>query len=122
MRLTPDQLARFADLGYVFIPDCFALKEVDALRAAAADILAQQRPEIWREKDGTPRTAFGDRGRPLSGVALVARRTGSWRRWFARLRGPLVGRLHVEIARIALTMVALCVSALVSRALRRCSP
>lgn len=37
----------------------------------------------------------------LSGVALVARRTGSWRRWFARLRGPLVGRLHVEIARIA---------------------
>ncbi|MGD9507815.1 MAG: PepSY domain-containing protein [Geminicoccaceae bacterium] len=37
----------------------------------------------------------------LSGVALVARRTGSWRHWFARLRGPLVGRLHVEIARIA---------------------
>ncbi len=37
----------------------------------------------------------------LSGAALVARRTGGWARWFARLRGPLAGRLHVEIARIA---------------------
>ena len=37
----------------------------------------------------------------LSGAALVARRAGGWRHWFARLRGPLAGRLHVEIARIA---------------------
>ncbi len=37
----------------------------------------------------------------LSGVALVVRRVGGWRHWFARLRGPLAGRLHVEIARIA---------------------
>jgi sulfite reductase (NADPH) flavoprotein alpha-component len=37
----------------------------------------------------------------LSGTALVARRAGGWRHWFARLRGPLSGRLHVEIARIA---------------------
>lgn len=37
----------------------------------------------------------------LSGSVLVARRAGGWRRWFARLRGPLAGRLHVEIARIA---------------------
>lgn len=37
----------------------------------------------------------------LSGAALVARRTGGWRRWFAPLRGSLPGRLHVEIARIA---------------------
>ncbi|MBB5221648.1 sulfite reductase (NADPH) flavoprotein alpha-component [Amaricoccus macauensis] len=37
----------------------------------------------------------------LSGAALVARRTSGWRRWFARLRGPLAGRLHVEIARVA---------------------
>lgn len=37
----------------------------------------------------------------LSGAALVARRAGGWRRWFVRLRGPLAGRLHVEIARIA---------------------
>jgi sulfite reductase (NADPH) flavoprotein alpha-component len=37
----------------------------------------------------------------LSGVALVARRAGGWRHWFAPLRRPLAGRLHVEIARIA---------------------
>ncbi|MBB1492783.1 PepSY domain-containing protein [Paracoccus sp. MC1854] len=43
----------------------------------------------------------------LSGVALVARRTGGWRRWFARLRGPLAGRLHVEIARVAVAGLVL---------------
>lgn len=37
----------------------------------------------------------------LSGVLLVARRAGGWRHWFSPLRGPLAGRLHVEIARIA---------------------
>lgn len=37
----------------------------------------------------------------LSGAVLVARRMGGWRRWFGRLRGPLAGRLHVEIARVA---------------------
>lgn len=37
----------------------------------------------------------------LTGVALVVRRVGGWQRWFSRLRGPLSGRLHVEIARLA---------------------
>jgi sulfite reductase (NADPH) flavoprotein alpha-component len=37
----------------------------------------------------------------LSGILLVVRRVGGWHHWFARLRGPLAGRLHVEIARIA---------------------
>ena len=37
----------------------------------------------------------------LSGAVLVARRAGGWQRWFAPLRGPLAGRLHVEIARVA---------------------
>ncbi|MBT9493406.1 MAG: PepSY domain-containing protein [Paucibacter sp.] len=37
----------------------------------------------------------------ISGALLVARRTGGWKRWFARLRGPLAGRLHTEISRIA---------------------
>ncbi|WP_212525475.1 PepSY domain-containing protein [Actibacterium sp. MT2.3-13A] len=36
----------------------------------------------------------------LSGLALVARRAGGWRRIFAPLKGPLPGRLHVEIARL----------------------
>jgi sulfite reductase (NADPH) flavoprotein alpha-component len=37
----------------------------------------------------------------LSGAVLVARRAGGWRLWSAPLRGPLSGRLHVEIARVA---------------------
>lgn len=36
-----------------------------------------------------------------SGAVLVARRTGGWRRWLAPLRGPLAGRLHTELARVA---------------------
>ena len=37
----------------------------------------------------------------LTGTGLVLRRVGGVRFWFARLRGPLAGRLHVEIARVA---------------------
>ena len=43
----------------------------------------------------------------LSGAALVARRAGGWRRWLAPLRGPLAGRLHVEMARVAVVGLAL---------------
>lgn len=43
----------------------------------------------------------------LSGIMLVARRAGGWRRWFSPLRGPLAGRLHVEIARIAVAGLVL---------------
>lgn len=35
----------------------------------------------------------------LSGIVLVARRAGGWRRWFSPLRGPMPGRIHVELAR-----------------------
>lgn len=58
MRLTPQQLKEFDELGYIFLPDCFPEAEVEALRQASAEIFSQQREEIWREKDGTPRTAF----------------------------------------------------------------
>lgn len=43
----------------------------------------------------------------LSGAALVARRAGGWRHWFASLRGPFAGRLHVEIARITVICLVL---------------
>jgi sulfite reductase (NADPH) flavoprotein alpha-component len=36
-----------------------------------------------------------------SGTALVARRMGGWNRWFARSRGPGAGRLHLDLARVA---------------------
>ncbi|MFG1462508.1 PepSY domain-containing protein [Xanthobacter sp. DSM 24535] len=43
----------------------------------------------------------------LSGACLVARRVGGWARWFAHLRGPFSGRLHVEIARVAVVGLTL---------------
>tara|TARA_R110002020_G_scaffold15068_1_gene53113 strand:- start:18737 stop:20944 length:2208 start_codon:yes stop_codon:yes gene_type:complete len=36
----------------------------------------------------------------ISGMMLTLRRVGGWRRFFSRLRGPLMGRLHVEVARV----------------------
>ena len=36
----------------------------------------------------------------ISGMVLVVRRIGGWKRWFSPLRGARSGRLHVEIARI----------------------
>lgn len=36
----------------------------------------------------------------ISGLMLTARRLGGWRRIFTRLRGPLPGRLHVQVARL----------------------
>jgi len=38
----------------------------------------------------------------ISGTALIVRRTGGWRRVFTSLKGPLPGRLHVEIARLSI--------------------
>ena len=58
MRLTAEQLARFDEQGYVFLPACFAEEEVAVLRHEAEAILRQDRPEVWREKTGAPRTAF----------------------------------------------------------------
>lgn len=43
----------------------------------------------------------------LTGVLLVVRRTGGWRHVLTPLKGPLTGRIHVEIARVAVLGLAL---------------
>jgi ectoine hydroxylase len=58
MRLTPDQLKDFGELGYLVMPECFSEEEVALLRAQAEAIYATDRQEVWREKSGAPRTAF----------------------------------------------------------------
>src|SRR5262249_31609754 len=58
MKLTPEQLVQFDELGYIFGPECFPSEGVQALREAAWEVFTQQRAEIWREKSGVPRTAF----------------------------------------------------------------
>jgi ectoine hydroxylase len=59
MRLNDAQIAQFEDEGYLFLPSLFSRKEVDVLMGEVPGVLAQDRKEIVREKDGkTPRTAF----------------------------------------------------------------
>jgi ectoine hydroxylase len=58
MKLSPEQLKSFDEQGYVFFPECFSEAEIALLRQEAENILKLNRPEVWREKTGAPRTAF----------------------------------------------------------------
>jgi ectoine hydroxylase len=58
MRLTDAQIAQFETEGWLFLPELFSAEEVAVLREEAEAIYRQDRPEIWREKSGAPRTAF----------------------------------------------------------------
>src|SRR5262249_50236059 len=59
MKLSAAQIAEFQDRGYLFVPDAFSRAEVDLLLGEIPSILAQQRPEVIREKGSeSPRTAF----------------------------------------------------------------
>ena len=56
--LTEQQTKQFHEEGYLFLPETFSPEEVAILKSEAEDIYRQQRPEVWREKSGAPRTAF----------------------------------------------------------------
>ncbi len=58
MQLTKDQVEQFETEGWLFLPELFSADEVEILRHEAQEVLRSQRPEIWREKSGAPRTAF----------------------------------------------------------------
>ncbi len=58
MQLTSDQVRQFETEGWLFLPELFSPEEVDILRDEGQAVLRSQRPEIWREKSGAPRTAF----------------------------------------------------------------
>lgn len=58
MKLTAEQLKQFDEEGWIFLPNCFSEEEVAVLKAEAEKIYAEDRPEVWREKSGAPRTAF----------------------------------------------------------------
>lgn len=58
MKLNEVQLKQFHTEGWVFLPELFTPEEIAVLRQEAAAVLASHRPEIWREKNGAPRTAF----------------------------------------------------------------
>jgi len=56
--LTEQQIRHFHDEGYLFLPETFTGEECAFLREEAIDIYRHDRPEVWRERSGAPRTAF----------------------------------------------------------------
>src|ERR1700752_3544708 len=58
MKLTPQQIEFFHREGWLFLPELFSQEEVDFLAREAVNIYDANRPEVWREKSGAPRTAF----------------------------------------------------------------
>jgi ectoine hydroxylase len=58
MKLTDAQFKQFHEEGWLFLPELFSLEEVEVLREESAHVLNSDRQEIWREKNGAPRTAF----------------------------------------------------------------
>ena len=58
MQLSQEQLDQFETEGWLLLPELFTPEEVDLLRREAEEIYKEQREEVWREKDGAPRTAF----------------------------------------------------------------
>ncbi|MGY4463678.1 hypothetical protein ACVWYI_007638 [Bradyrhizobium sp. LB13.1] len=58
MKLSQEQLEFFDREGWLFLPELFSPEEVDLLAREAVGIYDANRPEVWREKSGAPRTAF----------------------------------------------------------------
>ena len=58
MRLSDTQLAQFRETGYLFLADHLSPDEVAILRQEASRLYELERPEVWREENGAPRTAF----------------------------------------------------------------
>ena len=58
MKLNAQQAKQFLEEGWLFLPDCFSPEEVEVLRTEAEGIYKVDRPQVWREKSGAPRTAF----------------------------------------------------------------
>jgi len=58
MKLTQQQIDNFNREGWLFLPELFNAEEVALLAREAINIYDANRPEVWREKSGAPRTAF----------------------------------------------------------------
>ena len=58
MKLTQQQIDEFNREGWLFLPELFRAEEVELLAREAVRIYDTNRPEVWREKSGAPRTAF----------------------------------------------------------------
>src|SRR5882762_8522262 len=58
MKLSQEQTEYFNREGWLFLPELFSPEEVAYLAREAVGIYDADRPEVWRERSGAPRTAF----------------------------------------------------------------
>ncbi len=59
MKISAEEIARFEEEGYLFLPNAFSAAEIAVLSAELPRIFAASRPEVIREKGSeAPRTAF----------------------------------------------------------------
>jgi ectoine hydroxylase len=58
MKLSAQQLRELDASGFLYLERRFSVEEAAVLRTAAEEVYALDRPEIWRESNGAPRTAF----------------------------------------------------------------
>jgi ectoine hydroxylase len=58
MKLTPEQIEFFNREGWLFLPELFTQRKWIISPGEAISIYDANRPEVWREKSGAPRTAF----------------------------------------------------------------
>ena len=62
MKLSEEQVKKFDEDGYIFLPSCFSAEEIRVLNEAAIEIYNSDREEVWRESSGVARTAFAAAG------------------------------------------------------------
>jgi len=58
MKMTDAQVAQFRDKGFLFLPARFSPQETALLKDEAGRLYREERPEVWREDNGAPRTVF----------------------------------------------------------------
>ena len=58
MKLSDAQVGEFHEQGYLFLPQCFTPAEIAVLKTEATKLYDLDRPEVWKEENGAPRTVF----------------------------------------------------------------
>jgi ectoine hydroxylase len=58
VQLSDQEIARFEEEGYLFLPGRFSQEEAGLLKREAERVYALEREEVWRESSGVARTAF----------------------------------------------------------------
>jgi Phytanoyl-CoA dioxygenase (PhyH) len=59
MRLTQEQLKKYKDEGFLFLPECLSPREVDLMKRELPAIFCENSPRRVVEKDGMVRSVYG---------------------------------------------------------------